>query len=184
VRVPRALRAFVAVAILAAVAAVSGCGSTPTPASTPTVSAAASPTPVSPDPCVVGAWRSTVGMLPELYHGGPVTVTGGGGVVLKYNAEGSYTGDFSKAQPYTATTPDGHKLSVLATGMVAGSFTAAAGELTLSDTQTTLTVTERVDGTVISTAAASRTSSAEYMCAPGHLTLSSGGFATQYLPAT
>ncbi len=180
----RVTGARAAVAIFAAGVAVSACGSTPTPTSTPAVSAASTPTPITPDPCVVGAWRSTVGMLPELYHGGPVTVTGGGGVVLRYDADGSYTGDFSKAQPYTATTSDGHKLSVLATGMVAGSFTAAAGELTLSDTQTTLTVTERVDGSVISSEAASSTSSAGYTCVPGHLTLSSGGLATQYLPVT
>jgi hypothetical protein len=121
-------------------------------------------------------------MLPETYHGATVTVVGGGGVVLTYNANGSYSGDFANAQPYTATTSDGHRIALVATGSVAGTFTTTSGELRLADTQTTLTVTTTVDGKVTSSAAASSTTSAEYACTVGGaLTLSSGGVSAQYV---
>ena len=122
-------------------------------------------------------------MLPQTDQGLTVTVTGGGGTVLTFNANGSYSGDFAKTQPYVATTPSGHRISVLATGAVIGSFTAVGGELSLVDSMTTLTVTDRVDGKITSSAAASSTSSAAYTCTAGsQLVLSSGGFATHYAP--
>jgi ferric-dicitrate binding protein FerR (iron transport regulator) len=113
-----------------------------------------------------------------------VAVTGGAGAVTTYRADGSYSADFAHAQPYTATTPDGHRLSVAATGAASGTFTASAGQFSLVSDQTTLTVTISVDGAVTSTQQASRTSSAQYVCTAGsHLTLSSGNSATQYVPA-
>jgi hypothetical protein len=176
---PALVSVLAAVSTLVAV----GCESAETPVST--ASASAVPTPTAPviDACIVGTWRATVGMLPQTFEGAPVTATGGAGTVLTYNADGSYSGDFAKAQPYVATTSDGHRISVTATGSVVGTFTTIGGELNLTDSHTTLTVTVRVDGAVTSSAAASSTSSAEYTCTAGsHLTLSADGFATQYIP--
>jgi hypothetical protein len=176
-------RAFIGFSLVLALLQAAACGSAPTTTPSPSNSVAATPTPNLIDACIVGAWKSTVGMLPESYQGAAVTATGGGGTVLTFNADGSYSGDFAKTQPYIATTSGGHRISVLATGAVAGSFTTVGGELSLADTQTTLTVTERVDAKVTSSQAASSTSSAEYTCtAETSLVLSSGGFSTRYVP--
>jgi hypothetical protein len=168
--------------MLCAALEVAACATTDTPTPSATATAVPTPTPNQIDACIVGTWKSTVGMLPQTFHGESVTATGGGGTLLTYNADGSYSGDFAKSQPYTATTSDGHHIAVSASGAVAGSFTTVAGELSLADTQTTLTVTVRVDGSVTSSEAASSTSSAECSCGgAGDLTLSSGGFSTHYV---
>jgi molecular chaperone DnaK len=159
-----------------------GCGSAAAPRPTASPSVAPTPTPSLVDACIVGTWRSTIGMLPEPYQGATVTVVGGGGVVLTYNPNGTYSGDFANAQPYTATTSDGHRIALVATGSVAGTFTTIGGELSLVDSQTILAVTTTIDGHMTSSAAASSTTSAEYTCTVGGpLTLSSGGFSTHYV---
>jgi hypothetical protein len=160
-----------------------GCGSAPTKTPSPSNHVAATPSPNLIDACIVGRWKSTVGTLPETLQGASVTATGGGGTVLTFNADGSYSGDFAKTLPYIATASGGHRISVLATGAVAGSFTTVGGVLSLADTQTTLTVTTRVDGMVTSSQAASSTSSAGYTCTAGSaLVLSSGAYSTAYVP--
>lgn len=177
---PRSLAAF---GVVLTGAVFVGCGSSAPQAPAGTAGTTFSPTP-SPtagiDHCIVGSWRAAGGMLPWQHNGVPLTVTGGGGAVTTYNADGSYSADFANAQPYTATTSDGHRLSVTATGATSGTFTASAGEFSLFSAQTTLTVTERIDGAVTSTQHASKTSSGRYNCnSTTQLTLSSGGSTTQ-----
>ena len=184
----RRCRALPAGATAVAAWGLLGCGGAgPTTLSrTPTAAATETPTsqPASVDPCVVGRWTSTVGSLPQTYNGAQITVIGGGDVVLSYNADGTYAGDFSRSKPYTARTADGHLVAVQATGAVAGTFATSGGMLSLVDSRTTLTVATSVDGRVTSTAAASRRSSANYVCSGGtSLVLTSGAFSTQYLPA-
>ena len=164
-------------------AAFVGCGSSAsqTPAGNASAASSQTPTPTAGiDHCIVGSWRATGGTLPWQHNGVPLTVTGGGGVVTTYNADGSYSADFANAQPYTGTTSDGHRVSVTAAGATSGTFTASAGEFSLLSTQTTLTVTERIDGAVTSTEHASKTSSGQYSCnSTTQLTLSSGGSTMQ-----
>ena len=177
--------------LLALATTAAACGSAAPAAgrpSTTTTSPAAgsqSTTTTSPpleDPCVVGRWTSTVGSLPQTFEGETVTLTGGGGTVISYAAGGAYAADFSHTSPYVGVS-HGHRIALAVTGSASGTFTAEANLLVLVDSRTSLVVTLTADGKVVSRSHPGPRSSASYTCSHSQLTLSSGGFATRYVPA-
>jgi hypothetical protein len=122
--------------------------------------------------------------LPQTFDGASVTLAGGAGTLLTFKADTAYNANFARARPYTATTTKGRRLSLGVTGSASGTFAASDGQLFIQDSRTTLVVTLRVDGAVSSSLRPSSSSSAQYTCSPGRkLTLSSGGFPTNYAPA-
>ena len=133
--------------------------------------------------CVVGRWVSTVGSLAQPLNGGTITLTGGGGTLIVYNRDGSYSANFSRTRPYVGREEGGRTVSLSVSGATAGTFTALAAQLSLSDSHTTLEVTLRVNGKVVSTAHPSSTTSSGYTCRTGHLILTSGGLSTGYVTA-
>jgi len=122
-------------------------------------------------------------MLPQQYNGSSVTVTGGAGTILTFKTDGTYTADFANSEPYTATTADGHQLSLGVTGVATGTFTTSFGQLSLMDTRTTLTVTLEVDGAVTSTTHPSNASLSGYTCSAGKLKIFASDSESQYAPA-
>lgn len=135
------------------------------------------------DPCVVGRWVSTVGEQPQTVGTETIVLKGGGGTVISLNHDGSYSADFSATRPYVGTDSQKRAVSLSVSGATSGTFTAQASSLSLVDTQTTLEVTLRVDGKVVSRVHPPGATSPDYTCTAGHLTLTSGGFSTGYVPA-
>lgn len=179
--------AVIAGILLAACSSTTGATSTTStglPGSTSTSTSTSTTIPVpGNDPCVVGRWVSTVGSLPEQVNGATVTLTGGGGTLIVYERNGSYSADFSRTRPYVRRATGSPVVSLSVSGATAGTFTALAAQLSLSDTRTTLEVRLRVNGKLISTVHPSSTTSSGYTCKPGHLTLTSGSFSTDYVTA-
>lgn len=63
-------------------------------------SPAPSPSPSSPvDPCLVGTWRSTNQQQQHTINGQSLTMVGHAGVVLVYNADGTFTMDYNNSTP-------------------------------------------------------------------------------------
>jgi hypothetical protein len=128
-------------------AAVCACGSTPGPAATSSLRAAATATavvngPSGLDRCLVGTWRST-GISGRLTVGdADVNLTGGAGEALTIAATGAIHSDDSGTAPISGSAPDGTTYKLAQTGSGMGTVTSAAGKITIAlDQPNTVTVT-------------------------------------------
>jgi hypothetical protein len=129
-----------------------GCASTGSiaPDSSPSPAAKATPTP-SPlaigDPCVVGRWTSTNSEFAGKGAGGAVLqYTGGAGVVVNFNADGSETGDYSNSAALVGVGP-GHSTSYQVRGSERFTYHMDLGKWTRTGPLPTVSVVNRmVDG--------------------------------------
>jgi hypothetical protein len=154
-------------------ALIAGCGSSSHSSSDSTTISAATPPTI--DSCLVGKWKATGGSESFQTTGdGTVTVTGGPGELITFEADGRFTDDNTNAGPSTGSA-GADQYSVTTTGVASGRFSTTGGVVTLTpDDPDAVTITVYENGTQVYTQHAHE-ATAHYTCGRGvSLTYSEG----------
>ena len=135
-------RLKIGLVILAATAALAGCGSCgATPAATPAIG----------DSCLVGTWtlQHEENKSGYSYAGTPVAVSGLAGAKLQLAADGSDTEVFDGSRPLVGVAPDGRTLSISIAGSVKYSIRGDGHNYTETGGRVDLPTVAMIDGATI-----------------------------------
>jgi Tol biopolymer transport system component len=124
----------------------------------------------TPDPCLIGNWRSDILRATEEWDKQQVPVTGGAGAITTFSADGSVIRDYSKATPQTGSL-NGLPLVDTRRGIQRFKVTTSGGVMTYVDrvlSGFTITVTYSGQTRTYSTLPAS--GQWPYTCSATHLT--------------
>jgi hypothetical protein len=155
------------IAVLALLAAISGCS----------IGAhSSSPPPAVGDACLVGTWtlQSEQNKSGYSFNSESLAVAGLAGATLTITSAGEEKENFDSSQPLEGTLADGRRLRITIRGSFDFHIKAGGGKYTETGSATDLPTTATVDGQPVNYHSSYAPGHGTYTCAGGSLTMTTG----------